>query len=189
MQKRYAGRRRFGGTRPTRTWADVSNEFTFTTQAATGTATLIQMQAPAALSNLTSDPPEDLTVLRMRGEFLVQLSTIGQWVLALLVQDTTWTPGATFGVDSDKRVLWSQAYNAASDEVHTWNPPGYLSLSTGPFRLQCPREAIHLDIAPRVRIECGKALFLVAYEEVDGSTLSVTSNSMRVLFQRSRRGR
>lgn len=185
---RRTTRRSFRGarsaSRPTRTWVGVSGQFAMAGATATTAGTLIQLQAPADLSNLTSDPPEDVTVLRMRGSFVLALSTAGSWTLALLVQDTTWTPG-TFLADSDKRMLWTETFNVA--EASTWRP-GLFTNAAGSTFPDYPGKTF-LDIAPKVRIEPGKALFLVAYENTGTATLDISCQEMRVLFQRSPRRR
>lgn len=193
MQRRTGrgyGRRFNGGGvgRPTRVWAGISAEFLLNSITATGSATLIQLQAPAALSNLTSDPPEDMTILRLRGTFAVTVSGSAgaNWTLALIVQDTTWTPG-TFLADSDKRLLWTRTFEATNATADEWAQPGYHLVGGTAF--PCHPDIITLDISPKVRIECGKALFLVGYENAGAGTLLVTSPDMRVLFQRTQRRR
>lgn len=180
--------------RPTRVWADVSAQFVFTAVATTTPVALVQLQAPSNLSNLTADPPEDLTVLRVRGSFSVTIDSAafaGSWSLALLVQDTAWTPSTLFTTDADKRILWSRDYeftSSTSGNIVTWRPPGVFQdgVNAG-AAFPCQSEQVTLDISPKVKIEAGKALTLVAYENVDGSTLTVSSQNMRVLFQRSGR--
>lgn len=192
MQRRTGRRfvRRGPGARPSRTWADVSNEFVLSGIAATGSATLIQLQAPASLASLTSDPPEDLTLLRIRGQFFCQIAAgPATWTLALLVQDTTWTPSSTFSVDADKRILWSQTFNNFSNVSTRWVEPDYMQWDIAGTIQISQTAANTVDIAPKVKIEAGKALFLVGYEDVNGGTLDVTSQNMRVLFQRSGRPR
>lgn len=182
--RRYAGR---APARPSRVWADVSTQFALDVTA-TGTATLLQLQAPSDLSNLTADPPEDLTVLRIRGSFNCRLSGTANWTLALLVQDTSWTPSSTFTADADKRVLWSRTFDALSNVIHEWRAPGYLMFDTaGTVQLVSQPDVTMLDISPKVRIEAGKALYLVAYENSGAAGLQVGSEEMRVLFQRTGR--
>lgn len=170
------------------TWVDVSGQWSLTT-AVTATATLVQLQAPANLSNLTADPPEDMTVLRVVGDYTMALSAgPANWTLGLLVADVTWTPGATFTVDADKRILWHRTYEARTGVTLTnWAPPGYLEVinAAGSFMMQT--DAVHLDISPRVRIEPGKALYLVAWENSGAVSLATTSADMRLLFKRSGR--
>lgn len=153
----------------------------------------MSMEMPTSLVNITSDPPEDLTVLRVVGDFVVSLSA-GNWTLGCLVQDHTWTPGATVSVDNDKRVLWSMTYNVtgvaqlAGFTTASWEPPGQLFIdATTDLVVQAPREAVHIDISPKVKIQAGQALYLVAWENSGAGTFTTGSNNMRVLFQRSRR--
>lgn len=188
MRKRFVPRRPVA--RPSRTWAGVSGQFVMAGVTATTANALLQLQAPADLSNLTADPPEDLTLLRIRGSFILQLSTTADWTLALTVQDTTWTPGATFLVDADKRILWSRSFSASGAVIHVWNPPGWLSWDTAGTRQLAGQVGVtDLDISPKVKVQCGQALFLVAYENSGAATLTVASTDMRVLFQRSGRPR
>lgn len=176
------------GLRPTRLWAGVSGQFAFGSVAVTSTVTLIQLQAPspASFASLTSDPPEDLTILRMVGDFttVLTVTTAAVWTLALTVADVTWTPGATSVVDADKRLLWVRTFDAPSAATWAWRPPGYTAVNNVGFGYT---EAHHLDIAPKVKVEAGKALYLVAYEESGDATLLVSSVNMRVLMQRTGR--
>lgn len=182
------------GARPSRTWADISSVWLHSGVTATSAATLISMQAPTSLAALTSDIPEDLTILRIRGSFNVQLdavATSGNWTLALIVQDTTWTPGATVSVDNDKRMLWLQDYAVrlrTSGAAQNWEQGGIYQEGA---ELPAPCNPMYttVDIAPKVKIEPGKALFLVAYENVDGASFTTGSTNMRVLVQRTARRR
>lgn len=188
--KRFGGRRRGNvGFRPSRVWADVSTQFVLNSVTATSATTLINLEAPANLSALTSDPPEDLTLLRIVGNFSCSLSgaASGTWTLALLVQDAVWTPGATFTVDADKRILWSRTFRTQSVAT-SWFPPGYqLWDLVGTIQAVSARGITDIDIKPMVKMEAGKSLYLVGYEDSNGQTLLVTSTNMRVLYQRSGR--
>lgn len=173
--------------RPARAWQDLSAAFVLTTQATSTSVNLLEFQAPAA-GSLTAMPPEDVTVLRVVGDFTVQLSAaVCSWTLGLMVADSTWTPGATFVVDSDKRVLWHRTYtNFAGTGTQTWVPPGLHVDGTGtPF--PDATRAGFFDITPKVRLEQGKALKLVAWENAGAGTVTVSSVDMRALYQRSRR--
>lgn len=182
--KRYA-RRPVG---PSRTWSDVSGAFGFAAVASTTQAILISLESPTNLTNLGSDPPEDLTLLRMVGDFSVSLSTSGIWRLGLLVQDRTWTANASGVDDNDKRVLWSQVYRNTWGAVMTFNEPGFMQVFLSPpLAAGGLHQATHLDIAPKVKIEAGKSLYVVAWEEQSGATFTLSSANMRVLYQRSGR--
>lgn len=193
MWKRYRGRSRAAGARPSRTWASVAGSFGLNAVTTTTSATLIQMQAPTDLSNLTSDPPEDITLLRIRGSFTCLLSSItvsSWWTLALLVQDTTWTPASTFATDADKRILWSRDFYAGTAVSHLWGPPGQLLYDlAGTVSTAGMPGCTDVDVAPKAKVEPGKALFLVGYENSGTGTLNVASVNMRVLFQRTQRRR
>lgn len=188
--RRYTRRPRFGGSanRPTRDWASISSAWLHSALTATAAATLVRLEQPTDLTNLSSDPPEDLTVLRIVGDFTVALGAAGTWTLALTVQDTTWTPTAgTSGwfSDSDKRMLWSMTYTSLG-ELLQWSPPGFLEVGGVPT-MTCPREAVHIDISPKVKITSGKSLVLVAYEQSGATTFDTIGFNMRMLYQRSRR--
>lgn len=185
MRRRNFVRR--GGRKPVNMqWSDVSGQFVFAAVAATSTSVLVQLQSPAALNSLTADPPEDLTVLRMVGQFGVSISAAtASWSLALTVADVTWTPGATMSVDNDKRILWQQEYRTGA-AAGNWLPPGMYT-EGGAQLFPGWWEMTGLDISPKVKVEAGKALYLVAYENTGAATFTVTCNSMRLLYKRSGR--
>lgn len=191
----YAGRRP-KSFRPSLTWADISDQFAIAAATATGTATLMSMIADQSLVALTSDPPEDLTILRVVGDFTTTL-TRGNWTLGLIVVDTT-TSFTTFAADSDKRVLWHMTYDAetpvtvggppAGAAAFIWTPPNLGMLqATANQLVQVDRASVHLDISPKVKVEPGKSLLLVAWENSGAGTMTVASTDMRVLFKRSGR--
>lgn len=178
---------RAGRPRPALTWVDVSQQWNINVSA-TGTATLIMLQAPASLAALTSDPPEDMTVLRVVGDFLVSIGTgLGNWTLGLLVADVTWTPAATFTLDADKRILWHQTYESTTSGAFTWQPPDTLLVTIAGGTSVSQTKGAHIDITPKVRIEPGKALYLVAWENTGALQFTTLSQDMRVLFKRSGR--
>jgi len=188
MRSRSYGGRRVRSAGPARQWASVTSEFVATSVTATGTATLISLQAPASLASLTTDPPEDMTLLRIRGEYFITTSAASNWTLALTVQDTTWTPSSTSQADGDKRLLWQKTFASGSVAVNCY--PDYMVWDTG----GTPQVAgvpglCSLDITPKVKVETGKALYLVYYEDGGASTMSLAALNMRVLFQRSQRVR
>lgn len=187
LRRRRFTRRSGSGARPSRAWSSLSSAFLLNSVTATTAVKLIELQSPLSLASLTADPPEDLTLLRLRGSFRVQMTAnaVGVWTLALTVQDTDWTPGATFQVDADKRILWSRTYETSAAVTHAWVPPGVLTI-TGTAVVD-QMGATDLDIAPRVKVEAGKALYLVGYENSGAQTLLVTSDELRVLYQRSGR--
>lgn len=172
---------------------DLSTLWNLNLSATTATP-LLGLETPAPAAMLTADPPEDLTILRVVGDFNLSL-TAGIWALALTVQDQTWTPGATILVDADKRLLWSQTYDVvqmaavlAGWVAGHWAPPGLLlANATADLLTQAPRESVHVDISPNVKLVAGRALYLVAYELSGAGTCISTSSNMRVLFQRSGR--
>lgn len=187
--KRTFARKRFGNrTKQSLTWSDVSGTWTFAAQATTAATILIQLQSPTTLSNLTSDPPEDLTVLRVVGNYTLLLTGAAPacWTLALTVADVTWTPGADVAADNDKRLLWQKTYQASGTTTTQWGPPGWQITDAG-NAFPAWESVVAIDIAPKVRIEPGKALYLVAYENLGAATLTMTSETMRVLYKRSGR--
>lgn len=192
MQKRVnrsAGRRP-GSYRPDRDWAALNAGWSFAAVAETSVSPLVELQAPLNLgAPLTADPPEDLTVLRVVGDFRVTMSVVNSsWTLALLVQDVTWTPVA-FNLDSDKRILWNRPFSTFwSTGGAVWTEGDVVFDTADPSRM--PHLATgwtHIDIQPKVRVSPGKALYLVAYENIGASTFTTSAANMRVLYQRSGR--
>lgn len=190
--KRFSSRRPSRGPqRPTRVWVAANTGFTFVGVTGTSASIVMQLQAPTDVTNLTADPPEDLTILRMRGSFSVTLAgdasaSVANWVLALTVQDVTWTPSSSFLTDADKRILWSMSYTSNDATFTRWLEPDTMQAGTTTLFGVGTRGA-SLDIAPKVKLEAGKALYLVAYEMSGAVAFSVTTRDMRILFQRSRR--
>lgn len=191
MRRAYGNRARSAG-RPQRTWMSVSPQWSQTVGATTATA-LLGLESPTG-GALTSDPPEDLTLLRIVGTFKCSLSGTSIWSLALIVQDATWTPGATLRVDQDKRILWARQFDTVSIgslagfTVADWTPPGQLTINaTATSVVAVDPNILTVDIAPKVKVSAGQALYLVAYEESGAGTWVTTSVNMRVLYQRSGR--
>lgn len=182
---------RRGAPRPERDWCSLTTNFTLSALTATGTSALVVLQQPTDLSNLTSDPPETLTVLRIVGNFDCSLTgaTAAQWTLALTVQDASWTPasGTTgFRDDSDKRLLWTRTFQATNATSDTWYGDG-TRLANAVVVGHAQPAYTQVDIAPKVRIQAGQALYLVGYEQAGAGTLTVTTANMRMLYQRSGR--
>lgn len=178
--------RRSAGKGPSRTWMDLSATFGFAAVTVSSTASLLQLQTPSP-GTITSDPPQDLTVLRVVGSFSMTMAGAvgGNWTLGLTVQDVTWTPSTLFRDDADKRILWRKTYSATNATQDAWLPPDTHLSNTTP--LQADRESVSLDISPKVRVEPGQSLYLVAWENANGANVTVASSDMRVLFQRSGR--
>lgn len=179
------GFRRSRAERPSVQWLSLSPVWNTGAVAATTAVSMLQLEAPTLTGAvLTATPSEELTLIRIVGDFLVLLSAAASsWTLALMVNDATWTPGATFTVDADKRVLWHQTYvNLNGAGALQWTPPGIFNDLS-----MAPREAVHLDINPKVRLEPGKALYLILYENSGAGTLTTLSNDMRVLYSRAKR--
>lgn len=192
MRKRFTGRARGSrGVRPSRTWVSLDTAMRTGSLSSTTATSLLSLQAPTTLT-LTSDPPEDMTVLRIVGDYAIKMSGSGaEWVMALTVQDTAWTPSASFVDDADKRILWSRTYSTGTGTAVSveLGPNGTVEQDSGgsPTRAYTLHPDItRIDIAPKVRIECGKALFLVCYEQAGTGTFEVdTTQNVRLLFQRS----
>lgn len=161
---------------------------------ATTAVSLLELQSPAT-GVLVSDPVEDLTLLRIVGDFRVTLAAPGtaRGTRAVTVQDTTWTPNAAFSNDADKRMLWSCVYDTVSvipagASAYVWSPPGLFQVDATVDTVVPlgDRSMVHIDISPDVKVRAGQALNLVWYEDT-ASTFSTASLNMRVLFQRSGR--
>lgn len=188
--RRQLGRRsmRRGSGRAALSWSDISSTWLMTAVTATTAVELIRLQSPAALSALTSDPPEDLTVLRVVGDYLISMASgVASWTLALIVADVTWTPATAFGTDADKRILWHRTYIQEASEATAFLPPDRMMLVNAAGTFMSRTNATHLDIAPRVRIEPGKALYLVGYENSASTAMTTVSVDMRCLYKRSGR--
>lgn len=193
--RRSAGRR---PERPARQWLPIPSSLVFNAASVTSVQSMLAFEAPTITPGtpITADPPEDQTLLRITASLTVTM-TSGNWTLGLMVTDRTWTPiGGEFATDADKRILWSQTYSG--DETSTvlagyvstsWFPPGNMVVNaTTDLVSECPREAVYIDIAPKVKLEDGKQLCFVAWENNGGGTLTLRCSWMRVLMQRSRRG-
>lgn len=178
---------RAGRPRVNMQWAAVDGQFLFSAITATAVAPLIQLQEPASLASLTADPPEDLTVLRVVGDFTATLDSAGSWTLGLMVADVTWTPGTDFSADADKRVLWHRTFTLVGTGDVSWKQTEYVqfNIPAGTFIFQ--QTVTHIDISPKVKVEAGKALYLVAWENTASGALTVATDDMRVLFKRSGR--
>lgn len=189
MRRRFArGTRRSG---PSRAWTDVSTRWAFTGTTSTTAQQLISFEMPTSMVGLTADPPEDITILRIVGSYNCQVTTdvTARWSLAVIVQDTTWTPGSTVSIDNDKRVLWQRQFSPAAVTgwtSSTWYAPDTV-LHQGTLGYIARSEGSHVDLAPKAKLEAGKSLYLVAYEDAGAGSITVSSVSMRVLFQRTRR--
>lgn len=178
--------------RPQRVWQELGSTWTLN-QSASAVVSLLQLQAPAA-GTLTALPPEDITILRVVGDYTVTLTAESSWVLGLIVADVTFTIGS-FQTDSDKRILWSQAYTVETSTASlagfalvNWSPPGQQSVSaTTDLVLMANREAVHIDISPKVKLQNGQALFLCAWELSGAATILSAGLTVRCLYQRSRR--
>lgn len=174
--------------RPARAWQDLSGQWLLIT-AATAAVPILRFEAPTVVGTVTSALPEDITILRMVGSFQLSLgAAVCNWTLGLMVVDALWTPGATFAADADKRVLWHETYvNSTGAAVVEWTPPDNYTPVGGVTSYAGPR-ACRLDITPKVKLEQGKALTLVAWENVaSAAQLTTGSADMRVLYQRSGR--
>lgn len=186
---RRSSRRSFGRrAAPSRVWQDLTTAFDVGYTATTATA-LRSYEAPTGIVQ-TADAPEDVTILRMIGDLEVQLDQgSSAWVLGLIIQDTTWTPNGSFADDADKPWMWLQTYGTGVNTGLVMQPPGYFTTTQSMTVVGggLPREALRVDITPKRKLEAGKSLYLVGYEELGASTLTVRSRNMRLLYQRSRR--
>lgn len=174
--------------KPSRVWLPLAGT-PLNGVSSTTASSLYSLQAPTVSigTALTADPPEDVTILRVMADFSFAISAAGAWILALTVQDTAWTPSATFELDGDKRFLWTSTYvNLQAAAPATYHPPGMLDNAAGVIGGDL-RHATHIDITPKVRVEAGKALYLVAYEQSGTASVTVTLYSFRMLYQQSGR--
>lgn len=119
---------------------------------------------------------------------MVSLSaSAASWTLALTVQDQTWTPTATLADDLDKRLLWMRTYHSGTQTGPvSWWPPGYMVDSSDPPLVAADAAWTELDISPKVKLEAGQGLYLVAYEVFGAATFTTNSADMRMLWQQKR---
>lgn len=191
MKRIYRRSGRGGGSfKPTRVWSDVSTSAVFAGITGTSQAILISLESPTNLSNLGADPPEDLTILRVVGDLNVNLTGgSGAFRLGLIVQDRTWTANALPADDMDKRILWTRQYSQpkSTTVASSWGSPDWFLTTDGTVEHVSQSVAGHIDISPKVKVEAGKALYLVAWEAINGAALTVSAQTLRVLYQRSGR--
>lgn len=183
---------RFGsgrGTRPARQWMGLNGGITVTAGAASVTS-LLAFEAPTVTfgTPLTSDPPEDQTILRIIGHLSI-VSTVAHLMwLGLMVTDRTWTPVGTTTIipDLDRRWLWYMTYDM--DTTETFTPGGARASVTGGGAARGFTSPVwtDIDISPKVKLEDGKQLCMVSYIDA-GTAPTVTLRDMRVLMQRSGR--
>lgn len=189
-------------SKPARQWVPLDSIALGPSMTTTTAVKLLEFQAPSISigTALTSDPPEDQTILRIVGDMLVSVvatATGNRLCLGLMVADVTWTPAALSVTDLDKRFLWHQVYEVPNLTYTaltgvSWGPPNYQSIQSttpGQVLFETKPETVHVDIKPKVKIEDGKALHLVGY--VDQSTSltgwAVSLRSWRILMQRAGR--
>lgn len=199
MHRQYSRRSAGRGQRPTRQWVPLQGAV-LTAASTTLSAKLLEFQAPTVTigTALTAAPPEDQTILRIVSEFTVQVTatTVANRIcLGLLMADVAWTPGSTSVADLDKRFLWYKSFSlptaTASAGVAGWAwESGLLAITATANQLvQVDLQYTQLDITPKVKLEDGKALTLVAYVDASSglTSYSVALRTMRVLMQRSGR--
>lgn len=187
--KRPVARRRGFTARPEREWVPL-NGAPYAATVATSAVSLYGLQAPTITigTDLVADPPQDVTVQRFVAELSVLSSVASSnCTLALLVADRFWTPNSNFVQDADKRLLWYRTYvNALTTGItgSLWEGATYstsgVALYTG-----IPEDYTRIDIAPKVRIEAGKALHMVLY--YTSGTWTVNLRTARMLLQKSGR--
>lgn len=173
--------------RPTRQWQGISNALNATFDGTVTKSLLLAFEAPTP-GSLTSMPPEDVTLMRVLVDLEVTLTAAMRYraTLGLMVADVSWTPQLNFQDDADKRWLWTQTYGHLNDTVTVYGPAGVTANATT-ITSGVPREATRIDVAPRARLEQGKALYLVCYGSGAMNTVSTAGDMARVLWQRSRR--
>lgn len=182
--RRFASRAR--GALPARQWTEISSTWTQSVTATTATV-LWGLQAPAAGTGLTALPPEDIIIMRIRGSFNCTLSATSQWVLGLTVQDQTWTPSAVFQTDADKRWLWLRTFESQAGTLPVWTGSKSLILTGSVDSYPAYQDVTEVDISPKVKLESGQGLYLVAYEQNGAATWTCASINMRMLWQCKRR--
>lgn len=190
--------RRFGrGVRPkvNRTWSELASLWSMVVVSVDTAVEVMGFEEPGASAAFTSMPPEDVIIDRVVGEFVVSIPAVAasSWTLGLLVVDRGWTPGVSFNVDCDKRILWAETYTVPATTgaapVWSWLSDAVIAQAAAdtPYIMAHSPRKSRVDITPRVRLVAGKALTLVAWENTGATTFSTSSNHMRVLWHRARR--
>lgn len=173
MKRRYMRR---GSDAPSRMWIPVPASAGGTVATLTPT-TWLELQAPTAGAVLTADPPEDVTILRIVGEFTMTASAAGSMTVGLIRVQTGGgapaVPDPTGPADHDQRWLWLRYYEAGG--------------ATSWANSDATRDPWHwtLDIAPKLRMEQGQRLSLIM--DASAGTWTMSSKTIRMLVQRSRR--
>lgn len=186
MRRTFRGGAR--SPRINRTWTPSNATWTIAVATATSVVELMAFEEPAA-TVFTTMPPEDIIIDRVVGSFDVLVSAAGNWTLGLLVADRGWTTTSAFSADADKRILWHETFENQVAGGALWQcglvwTVGTLTLATA---VMSPERKYRVDISPKIRLQAGKALFLVAWEDAGAAAFSTTSRDMRILWHRARR--
>lgn len=194
MQRRWS---RHGSAKPARQWLGIPVTTFFAAQSVGATSQVLAFEAPTITPGtaVTADPPEDQIIDRIVAEMQVVINGTGSWTLALMVVDRTWTQTSTgeMAPDADKRILWYCTYEAGIQALPgltntSWAPPNYMSIqATTPLYLECDWRATHVDISPKIRLEDGKQLVWVCWEESGTALFTMATRTMRLLMHRAGR--
>lgn len=162
---------RFGGRgyKPARSWIGSSVAVVTSAGGTSSQANVLAIEAPTLPAVLTAAPPDDITILAVKGYFFISAATAPSIDIALMVVDSTWTPSASWLADSDKRLLWWKSFTAI----------------TAPLTSTSQMSWFDVDIKPKVRLEDGKRLVLVQWQEAAGTCQ--TTAKLRLLTQRAGR--
>lgn len=177
--------------RSARQWLALTLNSTTTVGVGVTKFELLAFEAPTVTvgTPLTADPPEDQTLDRVISFQTITQTAAGIWDIGLILADRTWTPVGTTSIvpDLDKRWLWWRSGNIgiAGD---LWTPMTWKSGAgpTYPNAVPAERDVSSFDIAPKVKLEDGKALMLVVYQATGGEQLTMLSN-FRILMHRAGR--
>lgn len=177
--------------RPEREWLALGSSAMNSTGATVATTQLLAFESPtlAVGTPLTADPPQDRTVLRLIGSLTWSQATAGNTVhVGLILTDRSWTPVGTTNItaDLDKRWLWWREFSMAVGAA--WTAETFSDAGGGIHVNDLPveKDFTRFDITPKVKLEDGKVLSLVIYQ--NGATaVTCSSRDIRILLQRAGR--
>lgn len=159
----------------------------------TTVTSLISFEAPTLVAGtpLTADPPQDRTILRIVGQLQVAgAAATGSLGMGLMVCDRVFAPTSGTGrmtPDLDKRWLWWRETLLRSGE--SWDAQHYLSTGgvLSPNNVPPERDFTMFDISPKVRLEDGKQLAFITFQDTALMAPVITLMEVRVLFGARRR--
>lgn len=188
------GSPRAHGRRPAHQWLGmVLNPANATTTAGAGVTVfkLFQFESPTITvgTALTADPPEDQILDRLiwTGS-LTNAGAAGRSQIGFILVDATWTPQGTTAItpDLDKRWLWWRDYQFENTGDFVNQHQMLIGTSHLSNAMMAETNPTFMDISPKVKLEDGKALCLVTYQDTALQTTAY-SGFLRILMHRAGR--